>query len=233
MRTDGRARGIAIEANLDRGRGAVATVLVQSGPLHVGDTIVAVTDTSRLVQVLRNDGGTTFTQVQSGSYDGNGQLGTVAYDGATAALGADQVSTLLMPSPWSSAGSIDDAVALAKRLGLKTTTLPIRPLMDGFNATLNPALGEDPNGVTAENLQSRIRGTLLMAVANQQGQLLLTTGNKSELAVGYCTLYGDMNGGLAVIGDLYKTSVFALCDWLDSPASQPLGLACLASRSRG
>jgi NAD+ synthetase len=139
---------------------------------------------------------------------------------ATAALGADQVSTMLMPSPWSSAGSIDDAVALAKRLGLKTTTLPIRPLMDGFNATLNPALGEDPNGVTAENLQSRIRGTLLMAVANQEGQLLLTTGNKSELAVGYCTLYGDMNGGLAVIGDLYKTSVFALCDWLDSPASR-------------
>ena len=139
---------------------------------------------------------------------------------ATAALGADQVSTLLMPSPWSSAGSIDDAVALAQRLGLKTTTLPIHPLMDGFDTTLNPALGADPSGVTAENLQSRIRGTLLMAVANQEGQLLLTTGNKSELAVGYCTLYGDMNGGLAVIGDLYKTSVFALSDWLDSPASQ-------------
>ena len=139
---------------------------------------------------------------------------------ATAALGADQVSTLLMPSPWSSAGSIDDAVALAQRLGLKTTTLPIHPLMDSFDTTLNPALGADPSGVTAENLQSRIRGTLLMAVANQEGQLLLTTGNKSELAVGYCTLYGDMNGGLAVIGDLYKTSVFALSDWLDSPASQ-------------
>ena len=87
----------------------------------------------------------------------------------------------------------------------------------GFDASLTPALGEEPQGVTAENLQSRIRGTLLMAVANQQGQLLLTTGNKSELAVGYCTLYGDMNGGLAVIGDLYKTSVFALCDWLDLP----------------
>ena len=139
---------------------------------------------------------------------------------ATAALGADQVSTLLMPSPWSSAGSVDDAVALAERLRLKTTTLPIGSLMEGFDTTLNPALGADPSGVTAENLQSRIRGTLLMAVANQQGQLLLTTGNKSELAVGYCTLYGDMNGGLAVIGDLYKTSVFALCDWLDSPASQ-------------
>ena len=73
---------------------------------------------------------------------------------ATAALGADHVSTLLMPSPWSSAGSIDDAVALAQRLGLKSTTLPIHPLMDGFDTTLNPALGADPSGVTAENLQS-------------------------------------------------------------------------------
>ncbi|MEY3545432.1 MAG: hypothetical protein RLZZ247_1589, partial [Cyanobacteriota bacterium] len=84
---------------------------------------------------------------------------------------------------------------------------------------LTPPLGGAPTGLTAENLQSRIRGTLLMAVANQQGQLLLTTGNKSELAVGYCTLYGDMNGGLAVIGDLYKTGVFRLCAWLDSAAA--------------
>jgi NAD+ synthetase len=82
-------------------------------------------------------------------------------------------------------------------------------------------LGEAPSGLTAENLQSRIRGTLLMAVANAQGRLLLSTGNKSELAVGYCTLYGDMNGGLAVIGDLYKTTVFALCEWLDSAAAAP------------
>ncbi len=85
---------------------------------------------------------------------------------------------------------------------------------------LIPPLGQAPAGVTAENLQSRIRGTLLMAIANQQGQLLLSTGNKSELAVGYCTLYGDMNGGLAVIGDVYKTSVFSLCEWLDSPAAE-------------
>ena len=139
---------------------------------------------------------------------------------AAAALGPDQVSALRMPSPWSSAGSLSDAMALAERLGLATHTLPIQALMQGFDASLTPALGEEPQGVTAENLQSRIRGTLLMAVANQQGQLLLTTGNKSELAVGYCTLYGDMNGGLAVIGDLYKTSVFALCDWLDSDDAQ-------------
>jgi NAD+ synthetase len=138
---------------------------------------------------------------------------------AAAALGADQVEALLLPSPWSSAGSIDDALALAARLGLRTHTLPIAGLMAGFDQALAPALGGEPAGVTAENLQSRIRGTLLMAMANQQGQLLLSTGNKSELAVGYCTLYGDMNGGLAVIGDVYKSRVFELCAWLDSPAS--------------
>ena len=144
---------------------------------------------------------------------------------AAAALGGDNIAGLLMPSPWSSQGSIDDAEALAQRLGLRTSTVPIQGLMEAFDPALEPALGETPSGVTAENLQSRIRGTLLMAVANQQGQLLLTTGNKSELAVGYCTLYGDMNGGLAVIGDLYKTSVFALCDWIDSPKAQ----ACRAA----
>jgi NAD+ synthetase len=138
---------------------------------------------------------------------------------AAAALGANHVEGLLLPSPWSSAGSIDDALALATRLGLRTHTLPIAGLMAGFDQALAPALGGEPAGVTAENLQSRIRGTLLMAVANQQGQLLLSTGNKSELAVGYCTLYGDMNGGLAVIGDVYKSRVFALCAWLDSPAA--------------
>ncbi len=147
---------------------------------------------------------------------------------ATAALGNKAVSALLMPSPWSSAGSIDDALALAQRLGLQTNMVPIAGLMEGYDQALTAPLGDTPQGVTAENLQSRIRGTLLMAVANQQGQLLLTTGNKSELAVGYCTLYGDMNGGLAVIGDLYKTSVFALCHWLDSDAArgcrQALGL---------
>ena len=138
---------------------------------------------------------------------------------AAAALGSDQVQTLLMPSPWSSQGSISDALQLADRLGITHSIVPIESLMDGFQAALTPALRSAPSGVTAENLQSRIRGTLLMAMANQQGQLLLTTGNKSELAVGYCTLYGDMNGGLAVIGDLYKSTVFSLCRWLDSEQS--------------
>ena len=138
---------------------------------------------------------------------------------AAAALGAQQVRALLLPSPYSSTGSIDDAQALAERLQLRTTTVPIAALMGIYDASLTPALGVVPAGVTAENLQSRIRGTLLMAVANAEGQLLLATGNKSELAVGYCTLYGDMNGGLAVIGDLYKTEVYGLARWLDSPAA--------------
>jgi NAD+ synthase (glutamine-hydrolysing) len=140
---------------------------------------------------------------------------------AAAALGAPQVEALLMPSPYSSEGSLRDATALAERLGIGHRVLPITPLMGGFDPALSGALGEAPAGLTAENLQSRIRGTLLMAVANQQGRLLLSTGNKSELAVGYCTLYGDMNGGLAVIGDLYKSTVFALCNWLDSAAAAP------------
>jgi NAD+ synthase (glutamine-hydrolysing) len=140
---------------------------------------------------------------------------------AAAAFGANQVAVLLLPSPWSSRGSIDDAQALAQRLALGTCILPIAPLMAACDQTLEPALGGAPTGLAAENLQSRLRGLLLMALANQQGRLLLATGNKSELAVGYCTLYGDMNGGLAVIGDLYKTTVFSLCEWLDSAAAGP------------
>ena len=147
---------------------------------------------------------------------------------AAAALGPERVRVLLMPSPWSSEGSRIDAQALAERLGIEASLVPIAPLMVGFDAALTSALAGPPVGLTAENLQSRIRGTLLMAVANQEGRLLLSTGNKSELAVGYCTLYGDMNGGLAVIGDLYKSTVFELCSWLDSPAAadcrQQLGL---------
>jgi NAD+ synthetase len=140
---------------------------------------------------------------------------------AVAALGPERVQALLMPSPYSSGGSISDALALVGTLGIAHHTVSIAPLMEQFASSLEGPLAGPPTGLAAENLQSRIRGTLLMALANQQGQLLLSTGNKSELAVGYCTLYGDMNGGLAVIGDLYKSTVFALCAWLDSPESGP------------
>ena len=138
---------------------------------------------------------------------------------AVAALGNSNVHAVLMPSPWSSSGSIKDATSLANRLGIAHQMIPITDLMNSFNNVLSTSTGEIPTGITAENLQSRIRGTILMAQANQNKHLLLSTGNKSELAVGYCTLYGDMNGGLSVIGDLYKTSVFKLCDWIDGESS--------------
>ncbi len=138
---------------------------------------------------------------------------------AVAALGISKVHAILMPSPWSSAGSVKDATTLANRLGILHQTIPISDVMNSFNDVLSNSKWGMPTGTAAENLQSRIRGTILMAIANQKKHLLLSTGNKSELAVGYCTLYGDMNGGLSVIGDLYKTSVFALCDWIDSDSS--------------
>ncbi len=138
---------------------------------------------------------------------------------AVAALGISKVHAILMPSPWSSLGSVKDATTLANRLGIDHQKIPISDVMNSFNNVLSNATGSAPTGITAENLQSRIRGTILMALANQKQHLLLSTGNKSELAVGYCTLYGDMNGGLSVIGDLYKTSVFELCNWIDSESS--------------
>ncbi len=138
---------------------------------------------------------------------------------AVAALGISKVHAILMPSPWSSAGSVKDAMTLANRLRIDNQTIPISDVMYSFNDALSNSIWGMPTGITAENLQSRIRGTILMALANQKKHLLLSTGNKSELAVGYCTLYGDMNGGLSVIGDLYKTSVFDLCNWIDSESS--------------
>jgi NAD+ synthase (glutamine-hydrolysing) len=140
---------------------------------------------------------------------------------AADALGADRVLGVLMPSPYSSRGSIDDAHALASNLGIETMTLPIEPLMHAFDDVLRGALGGDPPGVTAENIQARIRGNLLMALSNTRGALLLTTGNKSELSVGYCTLYGDMSGGLAVIADVPKTMVYRVARWRNQVAGRP------------
>lgn len=132
---------------------------------------------------------------------------------ATEALGAAQVLGVLMPSPHSSSGSVTDAQDLAGRLGMPTMTLGIEALMAAYEHTLSPVFTHKDLGVTAENIQARIRGNLLMALANQLGCLVLATGNKSELAVGYCTLYGDMCGALAPIADLWKTQVYELCTW--------------------
>ncbi len=134
---------------------------------------------------------------------------------AAAALGPQNVLGILMPSPHSSDHSISDAEQLASNLGITTQTLPIGTLMGDYDKTLETLFAGTESGVTEENLQSRIRGNLLMAVSNKFGHLLLSTGNKSEMAVGYCTLYGDMNGGLAVIADVPKTKVYAICQWLN------------------
>jgi NAD+ synthase (glutamine-hydrolysing) len=133
---------------------------------------------------------------------------------AVEALGADSVSGFALPGPFSSQGSLDDAYELAKRLGIRCETVRIDPAYRAALEAITPAVGKAPFGLMEENLQSRIRGMLLMAVANRTSSLLLSTGNKSELAVGYCTLYGDLCGGLAVISDVYKTDVYRVCRWL-------------------
>ncbi len=138
---------------------------------------------------------------------------------ATAALGSDNVYCVSMPSKWSSSHSKSDAKNLARRLKISFKSIPIENLMTSFEESFLKTISFEMAEITNQNIQSRIRGTLLMALANQEKHLLLSTGNKSELAVGYCTLYGDMNGGLSVIGDLYKTNVFKLCNWLDSEDS--------------
>ncbi len=138
---------------------------------------------------------------------------------ATAALGSENIFCVSMPSKWSSEHSKIDAKDLVERLNIHFKTISIEHIMSSFEDSFLESLNFNVEGVTNQNIQSRIRGTLLMALANQEKHLLLSTGNKSELAVGYCTLYGDMNGGLSVIGDLYKTNVFKLCNWIDSEDS--------------
>jgi NAD+ synthase (glutamine-hydrolysing) len=134
---------------------------------------------------------------------------------AVQALGRENVHGVLMPSAYSSPGSVTDARALAERLGIGYRIIPIEDIFACYRRALASAfegMGED---VTEENLQARIRGTILMALSNKYDSLLLTTGNKSELAMGYCTLYGDMAGGLAVISDLPKTLVYRLAAYLN------------------
>jgi NAD+ synthase (glutamine-hydrolysing) len=129
---------------------------------------------------------------------------------AVEALGAENVMGVGMPSEYSSEGSKDDARTLAERLGIRFEMLAIHDAFGAYMRVLDPLFAGTPFGLAEENLQARIRGTLLMALSNKFGALVLTTGNKSEMSVGYCTLYGDMVGGLAVIGDVWKTKVYAL-----------------------
>lgn len=129
---------------------------------------------------------------------------------AVDAVGRENVTGVAMPGPFSSEGSVTDARALAESLGIRFEIAPITPVYESFLAALDPVFGGAPRDVTEENLQARLRGATLMALSNKWNALVLTTGNKSELAVGYCTLYGDMCGGLAVISDLPKTLVYQL-----------------------
>ena len=135
---------------------------------------------------------------------------------AAEALGPENVLGVLMPSPYSSPGSIEDSAALAKNLGIRTITIAITEIMKDFDSSLVDAFRGHERDVTEENIQARIRGNLLMALSNKYRSVLLTTGNKSELAVGYCTIYGDMSGGLAVISDVPKTMVYRIARWLNA-----------------
>jgi NAD+ synthase (glutamine-hydrolysing) len=150
-----------------------------------------------------------FSQVLIGLSGGvdSALVAAIAVD----ALGKDNVTTIGMPSQYSSAGSIDDARALAANLGIRFQTIPIHDLFTQYTEALAPLFIGKAADITEENIQSRIRGNLLMALSNKFNALVLTTGNKSEMSVGYCTLYGDMVGALAVIGDVVKTEVYQLC----------------------
>ncbi len=145
---------------------------------------------------------------------------------AADALGPKNVLGVGMPGPYSSPGSIRDAETLSRNLGIEFRVIPITPVFESYLQTLDPAFEGAARDVTEENIQARIRGNILMALSNKFGSLLLTTGNKSELAVGYCTLYGDMAGGLAVIADVPKTTVYALARYINRSAER-IPQACL------
>jgi NAD+ synthase (glutamine-hydrolysing) len=138
-------------------------------------------------------------------------VATIAVD----ALGAENVLGIGMPSPYSSLGSVDDSRELAANLGIRFDVIGISELFSGYNQALAPLFAGRSPDITEENIQSRIRGSLLMALSNKFSALVLTTGNKSEMSVGYCTLYGDMVGALAVIGDVLKTHVYELCHYVN------------------
>ncbi|MCQ8179803.1 NAD+ synthase [Methylomonas sp. SURF-1] len=161
-----------------------------------------------------------FRQVVVGSSGGIDSALTIAL--AAEALGPDNVIAVTMPSEYSSAGSVTDSQLLCDALGVSLLTHPIREQVDAFKAQFQASFAAPLAGLPLENLQARIRGTVLMAYSNQSGALVLTTGNKSEISVGYCTLYGDTNGGLGLIGDLYKTEVYGLADYMNRRAGRPL-----------
>jgi len=137
---------------------------------------------------------------------------------AVDALGKDNVKCLFMPSVYTSADNFQDTAQLAANLGIVREVVPIDPIFEAFARQICPGFDPDRPGITEQNIQARIRGTLLMAVSNREGSLVLSTGNKAGMAVGYCTLYGDMNGGLAAISDVAKTMVYRLANMINADA---------------
>ena len=201
------ARGRAFEPDV------VICDLQAAGPIPAVDDVTVESEIWRALVLgtrdyVRKCGFTATVLGLSGGID-SAVTAAIAAD----ALGAANVLGVLMPSPFSSQGSVDDARALADAIGIETITLPIEQVMRAYEAALADAFAGRDTGVAKENLQARIRGALLMALSNSRGAMLLTTGNKSEMSVGYATLYGDMNGGLAVIADVPKTMVYRIARW--------------------
>ena len=149
---------------------------------------------------------------------------------AVDALGKDNVHAVMMPSPYTAGISLEDAQDMARRVGVRYDVLSIVPEFEAFKASLQPLFGGKPEDTTEENIQARIRGVMLMALSNKHGHLILTTGNKSEYAVGYCTLYGDMCGGFAPIKDVVKTKVFELARWRNAHDPFKTGLDPIPER---
>jgi len=141
---------------------------------------------------------------------------------AVEALGTDRVTTVTMPSRYSSSGSVDDSLALAKNVGIPCEVIPIAVAVDAFSTMLRSYFHDTPSGIAEENIQARTRGLTLMAISNKFNYLVLSTGNKSEMSVGYATLYGDMSGGLAVLSDVFKTQVYALARHINQRAGRVL-----------
>jgi NAD+ synthase (glutamine-hydrolysing) len=135
---------------------------------------------------------------------------------AVKAFGKENVHVIMMPSEYSSDGSVSDSEQLIRNLGISSEKISIQPIFEEFKNSLSESFKNTQSNIAEENLQARIRGTLLMAISNKFGNLLCTTGNKSEMAVGYATLYGDMNGALAVIADVYKTQVYEIANFINS-----------------
>jgi NAD+ synthase (glutamine-hydrolysing) len=198
---------LVCDVDLDAGRLAAGS-LGRVEPLHDPDAEIYEALVVGTRDYVGKNGFTDVLVGLSGGID-SALVATVAVD----ALGPEHVTGVLMPSRYSSRGSIEDAEALAANLGIRTHVIPIEPAHAALLAMLDAPFGGGDPGVAGENTQARIRGTVLMALSNRSGDMVLTTGNKSEMAVGYATLYGDMAGGFAVVKDVLKTRVYRLARW--------------------